>query len=366
MSRQYRRRGFASQRWNRVHTCAPARYCIRSWNPDCVTTAWADAVLTGDRAQLAKAITLIESTRAADFGPAQTLLAELLPHAGRSRRVGVTGVPGAGKSSFIDVLGAQLINNGHRVAVLAIDPSSARSGGSILGDRTRMSRLSVDPAAFVRPSPSARTLGGVARATRETIVLVEAAGFDVVLVETVGVGQSEYVVSAMVDTVVLLMLARTGDSLQGMKRGILELADVIAVNKADGARVAEAKAAARELAGALDLVGSPEESWQPPTLTCSAVTEEGIAEVWSAVERHADALGADGLADKRAGQAVEWTRSLVREALLAQLNEPAVRALIRKVEAGVLAGHTPPASAAEQIVALIRSAPEPPPALDPS
>lgn len=326
-----------------------------------MSTAWADAVLSGDRGKLARAITLIESTLAADFGAAQDLLSQLSPHAGRSRRIGVTGVPGAGKSSFIDALGSLLIGQGHRVAVLAVDPSSARSGGSILGDRTRMNRLSVDPAAFVRPSPSARTLGGVARATRETIVLVEAAGFDVVIVETVGVGQSEYVVSAMVDTLLLLMLARTGDSLQGMKRGILELADVIAVNKADGTHVTEAQAAARELAGALQLVGPVEGSWQPPTLTCSALTGTGIADVWSAIERHNDAMGLDGLTSKRAGQAVDWTRSLVREALLARLDEPDLREQIKRVEAAVLAGHTSPALGADQIVSWARSTAEPPP-----
>lgn len=311
-------------------------------------------MLAGDRAKLAQAITLVESTRAVDFGPAQALLAELLPHVGRSRRIGVTGVPGAGKSSFIDALGALLIGKGHRVAVLAIDPSSARSGGSILGDRTRMNRLSVDPAAFVRPSPSARTLGGVARATRETMELVEAAGYDVVIVETVGVGQSEYVVAAMVDTVLLLMLARTGDYLQGMKRGILELADVVAVNKADGAHVAEAKMAARELAGALQLVGPVDGSWQPPTLTCSALTEDGIQDVWSAIERHAEAMGPGGLAGKRASQAVDWTRSLVRDTLLAQLEEPSLRKQIDSVEAAVLAGQTSPALAADTIVRLMR------------
>ena len=315
----------------------------------------AEAVPAGDRSALARAITLIESTRAADFEPAQSLLAELLPHAGRSRRIGVTGVPGAGKSSFIDALGSQLTAGGHRVAVLAIDPSSARSGGSILGDRTRMGRLSSDPAAYVRPSPSARTLGGVARATRETIVLVEAAGFDVVVVETVGVGQSEYVVSAMVDTVLLLMLARTGDSLQAMKRGILELADVIAVNKADGDHVIEARTAAQELASALHLVPPVDGAWAPPVLTCSALTEDGVTEVWAAIEGHAAFLGPCGLADKRAEQAVDWTRALVRDALLAPLAEPALRAQIESVEAAVLAGRTPAALAAQTIVALVRS-----------
>ena len=315
-------------------------------------------MLAGDRAQLARAITLIESTRRADFQAAQNLLTELLPHAGGSQRIGITGVPGAGKSSFIDAVGSLLIGKGHRVAVLAVDPSSARSGGSILGDRTRMTRLTNDEAAFVRPSPTATTLGGVARATRETIVLVEAAGYDIVLVETVGVGQSEYVVSAMVDTVLLLMLARTGDTLQGMKRGILELADVIAVNKADGAHIAQAQAAARELAGALRLLPSTDGSWRPPTLTCSALEGTGIAQVWAAIEQHADAMGTAGLTGKRAGQAVDWTRSLVRDGLLAQLAEPATHRQIELVEAAVLQGSTPPALAADSILALVRSAPD--------
>src|SRR3954465_7628942 len=211
-------------------------------------------VLAGERAVLSRAITLVESTRADHRQQAQELLVELLPHAGGAHRVGITGVPGVGKSTFIDALGTRLTEAGHRVAVLAVDPSSTRTGGSILGDKTRMARLAVDPAAFIRPSPTSGTLGGVARATRETIVLMEAAGHDVVLVETVGVGQSEVAVAAMVATFLLLTIARTGDSLQGIKKGILELADVVAVNKADGEHEAEARAAARELRGALRML----------------------------------------------------------------------------------------------------------------
>src|SRR3954469_15232496 len=218
-------------------------------------------VLAGDRAVLSRAITLVESTRADHRQQAQEMLVELLPHAGGAHRVGVTGVPGVGKSTFIDALGTKLTTAGHRVAVLAVDPSSTRTGGSILGDKTRMARLAVDPAAYIRPSPTSGTLGGVAQATRETIVLVEAAGYDVVLVETVGVGQSEVAVANMTDCSLFLTLARTGDQLQGIKKGVLELADVIAVNKADGEHEQDARKAARELAGALRLLRPPGALW---------------------------------------------------------------------------------------------------------
>lgn len=313
-----------------------------------------DAVLSGDRAAMGRAITMVESTRSTDFAQAQALLAGLLPHGGNALRIGITGVPGAGKSTFIDSLGAMLVRDGHRVAVLAVDPSSARTGGSILGDRTRMARLATTEAAFVRPSPSATTLGGVARATRETIVIVEAAGFDVVMVETVGVGQSEYVVAGMVDTVLLLTLARSGDSLQGIKRGILELADVVAVSKSDGSHVAQARTAARELAGALHLFCPTHHGWQPPVLTCSALQDVGVAEVWAAVQRHREALGEHGLSRKRAAQAVEWTRSLVRTGLLAQLDEPAAREVITRAEADVLSGRSTPGLAADQVLRSLR------------
>lgn len=220
-------------------------------------------VRDGSRAHIARAITLVESTRADHRALAQRLLTELLPYAGNARRVGISGVPGVGKSTFIDALGTMLTGLGHRVAVLAVDPSSTRTGGSILGDKTRMERLAVDPAAFVRPSPTAGTLGGVAKATRETIIVMEAAGYDVVLVETVGVGQSETAVANMVDSFLLLTLARTGDQLQGIKKGVLELADVIAVNKADGPHERDARAAARELAGALRLMHPADAAWTP-------------------------------------------------------------------------------------------------------
>ncbi|MER5806581.1 methylmalonyl Co-A mutase-associated GTPase MeaB [Streptomyces sp. NPDC002033] len=309
-------------------------------------------VLDGKRAQVARAITLVESTRADHRVLAQRLLTELLPHAGRARRIGISGVPGVGKSTFIDAFGTMLTGLGHRVAVLAVDPSSKRTGGSILGDKTRMERLAVDPAAFVRPSPSAGTLGGVARATRESMIVMEAAGYDVVLVETVGVGQSETTVAGMVDSFLLLSLARTGDQLQGIKKGVLELADVLAVNKADGPHEREAKAAARELAGALRLMHPADAAWTPPVLTCSARKSAGLDEVWNRLEQHRVLLEAGGrLAAKRAAQQVEWTWSMVRDELLERLRaDPAVRELAPELEAGVRAGTVTATSAAERIL----------------
>lgn len=319
----------------------------------------ADDVLAGERVAVARAITLVESTRPADEAAAEQLVDALLPFAGSSLRVGITGVPGVGKSTFIDVLGSRLVEAGHRVAVLAVDPSSARSGGSILGDRTRMSRLAASADAFVRPAPTGLTLGGVAAATRESIVVVEAAGYDVVLVETVGVGQSEYVVADLVDTVVLLMLTRAGDALQGLKRGILELADVVAVTKADGGHENEAAAAAEQLAAALRLLGSSDAGWTVPVRTCSALTGAGIDEAWAAAQAHRALLGADGVAAKRSEQAVQWTRALVRARLLAELDHPAVRGRVEQAEQEVRAGMRTPAQAAADILAelaeLIRS-----------
>src|SRR5690349_15191931 len=256
-----------------------------------------EQILAGSRTWIARAITLVESSRSDHRRQAQELLIELGRRAaagGEVIRVGVSGVPGAGKSTFINALGGRLIDAGHSVAVLAVDPSSSRSGGSILGDKTRMTRLATDPKAFVRPSPTAGTLGGVARATREAMIVVEAAGYDVVIVETVGVGQSEITVAEMVDTFLLLTLARSGDQLQGIKKGVLELADVIAVNKADGSHLVEARRAARELSGALHLLepGPDEETagWITPVLTCSAQEGTGLDEVWQQVVRHRETL----------------------------------------------------------------------------
>ncbi|MFI8389919.1 methylmalonyl Co-A mutase-associated GTPase MeaB [Streptomyces sp. NPDC085540] len=315
--------------------------------------AYAKGVLDGKRAFIARAITLVESTLPAHRVLAQGLLTELLPHTGRARRIGISGVPGVGKSTFIDAFGTMLTGLGHRVAVLAVDPSSTRTGGSILGDKTRMERLSVDPAAFVRPSPSAGTLGGVAKATRESMIVMEAAGYDVVLVETVGVGQSETTVAGMVDSFLLLSLARTGDQLQGIKKGVLELADVLAVNKADGPHERDAKAAARELSGALRLMHPVDAAWTPPVLTCSARESSGLDEVWSRLEQHRTLLDAGGrLAAKRAAQQVEWTWSMVRDELLERLRaDPAVRELAPTLEAAVRAGSVTPTSAADRILA---------------
>ncbi|THA85254.1 methylmalonyl Co-A mutase-associated GTPase MeaB [Streptomyces sp. A0592] len=319
--------------------------------------AYAKGVLDGKRAFIARAITLVESTLPAHRALAQGLLTELLPHSGRARRIGISGVPGVGKSTFIDAFGTMLTGLGHRVAVLAVDPSSTRTGGSILGDKTRMERLSVDPAAFVRPSPSAGTLGGVAKATRESMIVMEAAGYDVVLVETVGVGQSETTVAGMVDSFLLLSLARTGDQLQGIKKGVLELADVLAVNKADGPHERDAKAAARELSGALRLMHPVDAAWTPPVLTCSARESTGLDEVWSRLEQHRTLLDAGGrLAAKRAAQQVEWTWSMVRDELLERLRaNPAVRELAPDLEAAVRAGSLTPTSAADRILAAFGS-----------
>ncbi|MFC4565668.1 methylmalonyl Co-A mutase-associated GTPase MeaB [Nocardiopsis mangrovi] len=302
--------------------------------------AYAEGVLAGHRPTLARAITLVESRRADHAESAQRLLTALLPHSGTAHRVGVTGVPGVGKSTFIDALGTRLTGRGHRVAVLAVDPSSTRTGGSILGDKTRMARLSVDPAAFVRPSPTAGTLGGVTRATRETMVLVEAAGFDVVLVETVGVGQSEVAVADMVDCFCFLALARTGDQLQGIKKGVLELVDVVAVNKADGPQADEARKAARELSRALHLLQPVHPAWRPPVLTSSGLTGAGLDEVWDAVLGHRRALEEAGaFAERRSRQQVEWMWSQVRDRLMDRLTRhPGVRALTAGAEDAVRAG----------------------------
>ncbi|MGH4035025.1 methylmalonyl Co-A mutase-associated GTPase MeaB [Actinomycetota bacterium Odt1-20B] len=314
--------------------------------------SYVKGVLGGKRAQIARAITLVESTRPQHRALAQELLTELLPHAGAARRIGISGVPGVGKSTFIDALGTMLTGLGHRVAVLAVDPSSGRTGGSILGDKTRMERLAVDPNAFVRPSPSAGTLGGVAKATRESMVVMEAAGYDVVLVETVGVGQSETAVANMVDTFLLLTLARTGDQLQGIKKGVLELADVIAVNKADGPHERDAKSAARELAGALRLMHPADSAWTPPVLSCSARESSGLDTLWDRLEQHRTLLDSTGrLAAKRRGQQVDWAWAMVHDTLLERLHgHPAVRDLAPGLEQRVREGTLTATSAAEHIL----------------
>ena len=314
-----------------------------------------DGVLRNDRTTVAQAITLVESTLPDHQRAAQQMLVELLPHSGNASRIGISGVPGAGKSTFIDAFGMLLVGQGHRVAVLAVDPSSTRGGGSILGDKTRMSRLGVDPNAFVRPSPSAGWLGGVARATRESIVVMEAAGYDVVLVETVGVGQSETTVAGMVDTFLLLTLARAGDQLQGIKRGILELAEVIAVNKADSEHEDEARTTARDLKAALRLLQGRDGVWSTPVLTCSGLYGLGLDDVWAAIEKHRAVLSEHGLLERRRrDQQVEWMWSMVREQLLARLrHEPAVTDAVPGIERAVRGGELTATLAAQQIVSLL-------------
>ncbi|MCT7371303.1 methylmalonyl Co-A mutase-associated GTPase MeaB [Mycolicibacterium llatzerense] len=311
-------------------------------------------IRAGDRAALARAITLVESTRADHRDAAQQLLLELTPEAGRALHVGITGVPGVGKSTTIEALGMHLIEQGHRVAVLAVDPSSTRTGGSILGDKTRMAQLAVQPEAYIRPSPTSGTLGGVAKATRETIVLLEAAGYDVVLVETVGVGQSEVTVANMVDTFVFLTLARTGDQLQVIKKGVLELADVIVVNKADGEHAIEAQAAARELAGAIRLIYPRDTLWRPPVLTMSALHRDGLAAMWDTVLKHREILSAAGEFDaRRRAQQVDWTWTMVRDTVLDRvMSNAAVKAHRDEVERQVREGELTPALAAQRIIDL--------------
>jgi len=317
--------------------------------------ALASGIRAGDRATLARAITLIESKRADHRAQAHKLVQELLPHTGKAVRLGLTGAPGAGKSTLIDALGNMLTAQNHKVAVLAVDPSSSRSGGSILGDKTRMARLAVDPHAFIRPSPSSGTLGGVAAKTRETMLLCEAAGFAVIIVETVGVGQSETAVADMTDFFLLLMVAGAGDELQGLKKGVVELADMIAVNKADDENVARARAAASEFRSALNILAPRSPTWQPPVLTCSAKTGNGIADLWANVLAHRDKTSATGeLAERRRSQQIKWMWTLLEERMMTKLrSDPAVRAKLRQAEAAVAAGTLTPTLAVEQIAGLL-------------
>jgi LAO/AO transport system kinase len=299
----------------------------------------------------------VESTRPDHREQAQQLLLALMPDAGTGHHVGITGVPGVGKSTTIEALGMHLIERGHRLAVLAVDPSSTRTGGSILGDKTRMPQLAAHADAYIRPSPTSGTLGGVAKATRETIVLLEAAGFDVILVETVGVGQTEVAVANMVDTFVFLTLARTGDQLQGIKKGVLELADIVVVNKADGEHLGEARSAARELSGAIRLIYPRETLWRPPVLTMSALEGTGLEELWETVERHRQVLSEAGEFEaRRRAQQVDWTWQMVRDTVLDRvLSNPAVRKVRAEVERQVLAGELTPAMAAQQILKVASS-----------
>ena len=312
-------------------------------------------LLAGDRRALARAITLIESTRGDHRERADALLAEVLTHAGqkagKSVRLGITGVPGVGKSTFIERLGLSLLEKGRSLAVLAIDPSSKRGGGSILGDKTRMEELSRHPAAFIRPSPAGATLGGVARRTREAMLLAEAAGFDTVLVETVGVGQSETAVADMVDMFIVLLLPAGGDDLQGIKRGVIELADLIVVNKADGDLKAQAQRSAADYQHALRMLRSPTAGWTPEVATASAITGDGVTQVWDVVGRFLQAVGEKGVTRRRAEQARAWMWNEVGETLLAELRRhPEVRRLVGGLERDVESGRSTPAAAARRML----------------
>ena len=315
----------------------------------------ASGIRAGDRATLARAITLIESKRADHRKAAHLLVQELLPQTGNAVRLGITGAPGSGKSTTIDALGTALTGQGHKVAVLAVDPSSTRTGGSILGDKTRMARLAVDSKAFVRPSPSSGTLGGVAAKTRETMLICEAAGYDVVLVETVGIGQSETTVADMTDFFLVLMIPGAGDELQGLKKGIVELADMIAVNKADGENVARARIAAADYRAALNILKPVSDTWSPPVVTFSALSGDGIGELWSQVLAHKKLMTASGeLAARRREQQVKWMWSMLEERLTARLrSDPSVRGKVKAAEIAVAAGKLAPTLAVEEIAALL-------------
>lgn len=309
-------------------------------------------VRSGDRSLLAQAITLIESTHPGDQAPARALLERLLPFTGGALRVGITGVPGVGKSTFIEALGRLLTARGIKLAVLAVDPSSTRSGGAILGDKTRMHELARDPLAFVRPSPSRGSLGGVARRTREVMLLCEAAGHEVVLIETVGVGQSETMVAGMVDFFLVLMLANAGDELQGIKRGILELADLVAINKADGDNLQAARRARVEYANALHLMPAKSVHWTAPVLTCSALRGEGIADIWAAIEDHRTRLSASGEWDQhRAGQRVDAMWRAIEWGLVAAFRaDPTIAARAIELELRVREGSLAPDHAAHELL----------------
>lgn len=317
------------------------------------TDEYVAGILAGERPCIAQAITLIESNAPAHFERAQQLIQALLPHTGKSVRIGITGVPGAGKSTLIEALGTELTAQGHRVAVTAVDPTSSISGGSILGDKTRMERLATDPRAFIRPAPSGGTFGGVGRKTRETLLLFEAAGFDVILIETVGVGQSEILVRSMVDFFLLVLIAGGGDELQGIKRGVMEIADAIAINKADGQNRTAAEAARTEYERALRYMRPATEGWETRAVTLSAHSGEGIAEIWRVIAAFRQLTTASGvLARRRCEQELDWMRALVAEHLQELFRtDPQVRGLIPELERAVLDGEMPATAAARALLA---------------
>ena len=309
-------------------------------------------VLAGDRVALARAITLVESTKEEHFDQASELLDNCLPHAIESKRIGITGVPGVGKSTFIEALGTSLTSSGHKVAVLAVDPSSDLSKGSILGDKTRMEKLASDPNAFIRPTPSSGTLGGVARKTRETISLCEAAGFDIVLVETVGVGQSEVAVHSMVDMFLVMVLATAGDELQGIKRGIMELADLVVINKDDGDNANYTKLAKASYAQALHLFPEKDSGWTVPVQTCSSIENRGISEVWNSVESYFNQVGMNGFKNEmRAEQNKYWLRQAIEEELRHRFfHAPSIEKKIQAYEVAVMNGEMSPFKAAKELL----------------
>jgi LAO/AO transport system kinase len=315
----------------------------------------ADGVRAGERATLARAITLVESTKHEHQAQAQALLQALLPAKGTALRLGITGVPGVGKSTTIDQLGMNLVEAGHKVAVLAVDPTSRRTGGSILGDKTRMNRLAQTPNAFIRPSPTSGTLGGVTRKTRETMALCEAAGFDVIIVETVGVGQSETAVADMVDFFLVLLLAGGGDDLQGIKKGVIEIADMIAINKADGDNVTRAGRAASEYQAALTIFTPRDATWFPPVLTISGLDNTGLEKLWANILEHRDRMSATGeYQARRKRQAVEWMRDMLQDRLMAVLRaNPKVAARMPQLEAEVRDGKLLPTLAVDEVLQLM-------------
>lgn len=314
--------------------------------------ALAAAILAGERAALARGITLVESKRADHRDLARALIQKVMPQTGQAIRIGMTGVPGVGKSTTIDRFGSMLIEQGHKLAVLAVDPSSTRTGGSILGDKTRMERLAASQNAYIRPSPSAGTLGGVTAKSRETILLCEAAGHDVVLVETVGIGQSETAVADMVDVFVVLMLPGAGDELQGIKKGVLEIADIITINKADGEHAAAARKAAAHYRSALDILAPSSKVWKPPVLTQSGLEGDGLDTLWATIKDHRAKHQAAGLFSKRrADQNLGWMRDMLRERAMERLSrDPDLRAAIEAAEAQVVEGILAPSIAVEQLV----------------